>query len=306
MIKKIITRTLLLIFITFIIMFFFITTTESGLKLTALILTKTMPGTLQIDRISGEMVGKIHIDNLTYQHRALSINLKTFQLTWSPIYLLTKRLYIDELYTHDLHFKKSSQQKITEKSSQENNNIHSFKLPFNITVNNATFSQLYIEKQNKINHINNLKFSIKTIKDKVIINNLYLRITPYHVLLNGNLQLNVPYTTNITGTLTDYISGYYPVQSSLSIKGDLINQMALQFKITKPFTTELNATVKQALSQGAINVHGAWKDLVLPIGDYGNIASQFGKLNISGTLELKHGYWRHQHPRRKMGSKRNR
>ena len=61
--------------------------------------------------------------------------------------------------------------------------------------------------------------------------------------------------------------------------------MALLFKITSPFTTEINATVKQALSQGAIDIQGHWKNLLLPVGDYGNIASQSGSINVTGSLK---------------------
>lgn len=53
----------------------------------------------------------MQVKNLTYQNQNLSINLKSFRLNWTPHRLLTGRLYIDELYAHDLRIQLPSQQK---------------------------------------------------------------------------------------------------------------------------------------------------------------------------------------------------
>jgi translocation and assembly module TamB len=87
--------------------------TESGLHSLVALAQKTAPGELQVQHASGQLLGSLDLQQLTYeQNNGLKLQLKAASLQWSPKALLSRQIHIAKLHTQelDIHLPKPTQE----------------------------------------------------------------------------------------------------------------------------------------------------------------------------------------------------
>lgn len=95
-------RSLLLFFILLAALITFMLT-PTGLRVSAALTSKLLPGTLTYQKISGVLIGPITVDHLHYQDDQQTITIHQLRFNWLPTALLKKQLEISTLEVDDLH-----------------------------------------------------------------------------------------------------------------------------------------------------------------------------------------------------------
>src|SRR3990167_7417492 len=76
--------------------------TPIGLRFSIDTASKLMPGKLTYQKISGIIIGPITVDQLHYQSKEESVDIKKLYLSWHPLDLLKRHLHIATLSIQQL------------------------------------------------------------------------------------------------------------------------------------------------------------------------------------------------------------
>jgi translocation and assembly module TamB len=258
----------------------FLVTTNTGLHFSIAILTKILPGQLEIQQAKGTLLTEIDLTNIKYNHQKNKIYLHKLQLAWKPSKLFTGRFYLAKLHI--------TQGNITiTKTKQTTTRTPNFiaKPLFNITANDVIIKNLLIQHDTKPPvRINNLQLQAEINHSDITIQQLQLDGYPYSGHLSGKIQLVKPFQANLQGQLTTNFHDYRPINIYFMLNGDLKKLMQLQLDITKPYPAKLTASLKNFLNNGAINVNGNWHSLLIPFNENSALTSKQGYFTINGTV----------------------
>ena len=79
-------------------------TTEWGLHFVMARAAGYAPGTLHFDRLSGRLVGPLHIRGLTYRDENTDIRVDGIDLNWAPLALIHGTLHVTTLDMEGVHY----------------------------------------------------------------------------------------------------------------------------------------------------------------------------------------------------------
>lgn len=174
---KIILRTFIVLMILIFAMIAFIMT-PTGLKVTADIATKIVPGKLSYRRISGVILGPINIEDLKYENQQQKIRIKYLSVNWRLSDLLRKKVTITHFIANDINVylaeqKAAPKKPITRQSIQDAiNAVKNTKvphLPVDIELKRAQLKNITIalpSSDKKIYQINQVNLSLLLEKDR--------------------------------------------------------------------------------------------------------------------------------------------
>ncbi len=131
-------------------LFTFIFLTQPGLKFTASIAKRFIPGKLSYQRIEGTLIGPIDIKGLHYQNKQDDIKIKYLSFNYAPLKLFSGLLDITQLKVDSAYIKI--------KPSQDKKKKSSFALPFKVAIAQSTFKNITINNKKTI-HIQTLYLS---------------------------------------------------------------------------------------------------------------------------------------------------
>jgi translocation and assembly module TamB len=102
---KILSRTLIIAFVSLVLILTFVSTTEKGLQLLWQAVQPLIPATLSIERVEGRLSGPVSLRQLKFSNEGVSVTLGHAELEWSPLQLFSGVLQLDRLVVEDLHYR---------------------------------------------------------------------------------------------------------------------------------------------------------------------------------------------------------
>ena len=178
---------IIITFIILIVLLILFILTPPGLKMTAYITSKCIPGELHYQELSGSLLGPIHILKLSYEHNGESFKVNTLDINWKPSKLFEKKLVITQLKINNVTIiipaQKPKIQQIANKETIEQtinkyiNELKSLKpkpltLPLTVQINDVNITNIKIgHAADKINTL------IKSIRLNGTINSHTINLT---------------------------------------------------------------------------------------------------------------------------------
>lgn len=194
MIKKI----LLSIFILFLGFLAMLLGTNVGLNWTFATTRSLLPGELRVQKLEGQLLGPIKIQNLTYEDIHTEFHLKKLDFDWNPGDLFLGKFQVKKLYVSGVKYFKSKPR------PRKTDNGDGISLPLSLILEDVKLEDISIQlsKTSDAIRISKLNLHSRLKKDDLFIHgewhDLVLPLSPAVLLVSQNAEINV------TGRMDDY------------------------------------------------------------------------------------------------------
>ncbi len=264
---------------------YFLIGTQLGLQTCFSLAKYFLPGQLTTQQLTGKLTGPLSIKQLTYKSDTLDIKLGSLKLNWAPVALLSHRLDIDLLTVNSLTIKQTATISKPKEEESTITNLANFKLPLQFTLHQVQLNNIsYQQGNSKPTIIKQIELSAHSFLHKVTIKQLITSTSQYTLNLSGNTHVNFPFTSHLTGTLTNTTLPKQPITVNFSLNGNL-NKSQLSARINKPFTATLQAILTNPLHRGPIKIDSNWSKFYWPLSKTDLLTSPQGKLTVNGSLQ---------------------
>ena len=226
--------------------------TESGLHGAASLLSKLSGGKLQLEQVSGRLAERVHIGTLRWQDVDSRMQVRDFDLRWSPLALLRGTLQIDALGLGDTAIE-------TGNSEEAARLPDSLALPFRLNITRLAVAALRINGQLIAD---SASASLHATGAGYVLERLTLQRDALGLQAHGTLAAQPPFALSLDASLDGKLQDK-PFALVLKAGGDLSrSEVALQRR-AGPFDLDLQTVLRPYAKQPLAALAFSTKDLDL-------------------------------------------
>lgn len=250
--------------------------TSAGLKF----VLDRVPHLSTSGEITGSLLSKIEIENVSYKHDGLDISINNLRLDWQPSLLLNKKLAITTVGFASFHGSSISNAKATSSS------VTGLELPIDIIVKRFSGKQVeWFQNDQSAVSLEQIELSAEVINSVLEINSLELKKSQDIATLSGEFDLSLAnegeLNLDFTHRLSSTIGLSQPLVGSGNVKGTW-DSLVVMHESQAPYKLTTSATLSSLLgAEPNWSIRSFLDDFLLATND-GSKAS--GEISSSGSL----------------------
>lgn len=249
---------------------------ESGSRWMVALAQDLVPG-LSVGRISGSLLSRTEIDDLSYSDQGVNFRSKRIELQWQPTELLRGRLHVQRLWLYSPG--------LALPPSQVESSAEPFSLPEEIALPiTLKLDEVGLENGDLAGvRLDRLRLVAGWDEQGLRIEQLQVDAPQGEVTARAGMEPRQPYPLegdlDVRLTLPDTPA----LRGRLALKGDL-NELSADLNADGPLNMRVNALLRPDLQGGQAwaRICAAWEALAWPPA---NIKSPAGSLSFEGTVE---------------------
>jgi translocation and assembly module TamB len=259
----------------------FAISTETGLNGLLTLAQQVLPGQLSYDKVSGRLIGPLHIEQFRYEDGPLQVALANGELDWQPADLFDLALTVTQLHFTGLELTLPPGEETP--PSDEPFVLPHIQLPVAITVADLQGRQIRVQPAGVdpivIDAVN---LKVRTQEDGVHIETLEAKSPLGEIQLSGQVNPTGAYPLQLQLAWKAITPDYGTFDGSGELSGTVRDQLQLTHKVTGPATLELSGEVRQAL------VEPAWSaQIKLDVADLKPFVPDLSGKPLSVQLDAK-------------------
>lgn len=240
-----------------------------------------LPAQVSVESIEGRLLDRITLTGLHYESDSETITVHRFVFAWQPSLLFLGMIKIVDVTANDINIS------LTETTQTEPSTFDlnaDLPVPMQIALENLLVTNLTIQQDGQLQHLEKLHLSAFTEQDRLNIVSLSVNAEPAELTAQGQMVLGKGFPLNLTADWQVATEDKGLWQAMTTINGDL-KQLVIDSRLTSPFKLTLNGRLDDLQGEPKINLLGDWQKLNWPpIGDSPQVSSEQGHIELNGLL----------------------
>jgi len=214
---------------------------ESGLRWAQARVATLLPGTLQLQRLDGRLVGPLHVEGLRYRDAGTDLRIDRLTFDWSPLALLAGRLHIDELSVNGVRLG-------LRPSTEPKPSAGLPTLPLSVRIERLELADIRIERAGQTPYaIESLELAVRTRRDVFEIERFEIRAQDFELSAQGALAIGGG-SERLTMAWRVTPPGAATLTGDGEISGNL-SKLAVVQRLSAPVSAVLQAHVSDLFSK---------------------------------------------------------
>ena len=225
--------------------------TETGANTLLALAKRFLPGQLNVERVSGRLLGPLRIDGLRYEDGPLQVSLARGDLAWKPADLLDRNLNIVSLRVDGLDLKLPPPDPESPPST-EPFALPEIRLPLGVVVADLQGRAIRIHPPGGAPlQVDAIDLKARTEVDTLAIETLEVRAPLGEARASGRIDPTGAYPLHLQLAWQLRHPDYGAFNGEGEVRGELRDRLQLTHKVTGAATLELDGEVRQPLAEPA-------------------------------------------------------
>ncbi|MGB5248004.1 MAG: translocation/assembly module TamB domain-containing protein [Gammaproteobacteria bacterium] len=246
--KRIIRNALLLAAIGLIAAIAFVLTSEAGLRMVWRQVEPLLPAELEIDLVSGRLLGPVQVRNLVFRNASVRLELEEAQIEWSPLALASGSLSLERVEAQGLSY--------TALASETSGNKSDFVLParlelgWDLVVRQLTIRNIAIQLQEGIEplRIETLESQARFVDGRLDLKHLAIDAQRFEVSGSGGISARDKYPVDGNWHWRVLIPGYPALVGDTRLGGSL-ETLSVYQRLAAPYSLEAEVDLSGLFDQ---------------------------------------------------------
>ena len=258
-------------------------TTENGLRWTYQQLMDNLPVDVQVNRVSGRLLGPLSLVDVKYQQDGTVVSINNATMDWSFAALLSGRIRVNQLHLQTV---KVSLPVADDTKASSPLVLPEVFLPWPVTVDNLLIEDINLQQNEEMLDIHNLTLSVKAWFNYVEIENLAVNAESFRFQIAGELQTkkDYPHELNVNWQIDPPLLPQTMSGAGRS-SGDLRN-LSINQRVRDPLQLNIRVRVTDVLThlRWQVNIDANSSNIALLNSQLPSASAKL-KLQASGDLE---------------------
>ncbi|MGR9015177.1 MAG: translocation/assembly module TamB domain-containing protein, partial [Gammaproteobacteria bacterium] len=240
-----------------------------------------LPAQVSVESIDGRLLDRITLLGLRYESDSETIAVRRFVFAWQPSQLFLGVIKIIDVTANDINISLTETTQAEPSTFDPNADLP---VPMPIALENLLVTNLTIQQDGQLQHLEKLHLSAFTEQDRLNIVALSVNAKPVELTAQGQMVLGKGFPLNLTADWQVATEENGLWQAKTTINGDL-KQLTFDSRLASPFKLALNGRLEDLQGELKISLQGDWQKLNWPpTGGAPQVSSNQGHIELNGLL----------------------